>query len=81
MLHAKFQSPSIYIDRYFELSPLVRQSLSQAVTQWHTQDVELCTWPEARGTANNGGLISSTYWSEAQFGLKLQFVATWLYYT
>ena len=27
--------------------------MTQSVTQGHTQDVELCNWPEARGTAKN----------------------------
>ena len=50
MLHAKFQSPSIYIDRYFQLSDSLSYSVTQSGTEW---DVELCTWPEARGTAKN----------------------------
>ena len=37
MLHAKFQSPSIYIHRYFQLC----DSGTQQGTQWHTQDLEL----------------------------------------
>ena len=54
MLHAKFQSPSIYIDRYFQLSDSLSYSVTYSVTQSGTEwDVELCTWPEARGTAKN----------------------------
>ena len=33
MLHTKFQSPSIYIDRYFQLSDSLSQSLSNSVSQ------------------------------------------------
>ena len=54
MLHAKFQRPSIYIDRYFQLSNSVRHSVSK----WHTQDVELFPWPEARGTAKDRGSVN-----------------------
>ena len=53
MLHAKIQGQSIYIDIYFQLCDSVSKVLSKQGTQWHTQDVELWTWPEARGTAKN----------------------------
>ena len=53
MLHAKFQSRSIFIDRYFQLSDSVTQLLIYSGTEWHTQDLELCTLPQASGTAKN----------------------------
>merc|ERR1711954_615973 len=46
MLPAKFQGPSIYIDRYFQLCDSLTQALTHSVSKRHTQDVELCTWPE-----------------------------------
>ena len=46
MLHTKFKSPSIYSDRYFQLCDWV----SHSVMEW---DVDLCIWPDARGTAKN----------------------------
>ena len=53
MHHAKFDSPSINIDIYFQLSDSRSYTLSYSGTQWQDQDLELCTLPEARGTANN----------------------------
>ena len=50
ILHAKFQSPSMYIDRYFQLCDTPSHWATQSVMEW---DVELCTWPEAGGTAKN----------------------------
>ena len=67
MLHAKFQSPSIYIDRYFQLSDSVSDSVSDSISQWHTQEKELCTWPEARGTAYKAqALISAVLYNKFQ---------------
>ena len=37
-------------------------SVTQWLSQWHTQDVELCTWPEARGTAKN----SRSWWQRME---------------
>ena len=45
MLHAKFQSPSIYIDRHFQLSDILSYSVSHSVSQSLTQspsDVVRC---------------------------------------
>ena len=52
MLHAKFQSPSIYIDRYFQLCDSVSDSVSQSLT--HSVTYPRCRAVHlARGQGNS----------------------------
>ena len=59
MPHGKFQSPSINIDRYFQLSARERKKGREkerkkerkGVSKWGTQDVELRVCPKGKGGA------------------------------
>ena len=61
MAHAKFQSPSINIDRYFQLSAGERKKGRKAerkgVSKWRYQDVELRLCPKGKGGAKNQGIV------------------------
>ena len=52
MPHAKFQTPSINIDRDFQLSARHSQTDSQTDRQGNDQGVELRICPKGKGGAN-----------------------------
>merc|ERR1712081_42090 len=53
MLHAKFQSPSIYIDRYFQLCDSVSHSVSQSLSQSVSDGVRCRAVHLARGQGHS----------------------------
>ena len=53
MPHAKFRSPSINIDRDFQLSAGHSQRARQTARQGNDQGVELRLCPKAKGGAKN----------------------------
>ena len=53
MLHAKFQSPSIKIEWFFQLSAGEKKGESKLVSKWRDQDVELRICQKGKGGAKN----------------------------